>query len=209
MGRDASRSPFDVHPGVTMVRNWRDMLPEKTGRSLEEWVALVQSEGPASLKERRAWLKDRFQLGTNTAWWITDRSLGKGTEDDDPEAYLHAAAGWVDAMFAGKKTPLRLVFEKLLRIGKEFGDDVKVCPCQTIVPFYRRHVFAQARPATGTRLDLGFALGDTPATGRLVDTGGLAKKDRITHRIALARTPDIDDEVLLWFQTAYKRDATG
>jgi hypothetical protein len=35
-----------------------------------------------------------------------------------------------------------------------------------------------------TRIDFGLALKDTPATGRLIDTGGFAKKDRITHRFA-------------------------
>jgi Domain of unknown function (DUF5655)/Domain of unknown function (DUF4287) len=206
MGRGAGGSPYGVHPGVMMVQNWRATLPEKTGRSLDQWVALVKAEGPATEKERRAWLKDRFQLGTNTAWWIAERRAGKGAEIDDPETYLATAAGWVDAMFGGKKKPLRPVYDELLRIGKGFGDDVKVCPCQTIVPFYRRHVFAQVKPTTLTRLDLGLALGDTHAAGRLNDTGGLARKDRITHRIALARPADIDDEVLHWFEAAYDRD---
>ena len=65
------------------------------------------------------------------------------------------------------------------------GADVKACPCKTMVPLYREHVFAQIKPTTNTRIDLGFALahykGKLPK--RIVDTGGLAKKDRITHRI--------------------------
>jgi hypothetical protein len=112
-------------------------------------------------------------------------------------------------MFAGKKAALRPLFDQLFQVGKGFGGDVRVCPCQTIVPFYRRHVFAQVKPTTNTRLDLGLALGDTPVSDPLIDTGGLAKKDRITHRIPLARASDLDATVLHWFRTAYDRDASG
>jgi hypothetical protein len=189
-----------------MVQNWIATLREKTGRSLEEWLELVKTEGPATEKERREWLKQQFQLGSNSAWWIAERAEGKGTWDDDPESYLRAAVGYVDAMFAGPKAGLRPLYAELLKLGRSMGEDVRVCPCQTIVPLYRQHVFAQIKPTTRTRIDFGFALGDTEATGRLIDTGGFAKKDRITHRIAITSLADIDDEVERWLRVSYDRD---
>lgn len=87
------------------------------------------------------------------------------------------------------------------------GRDVKVCPCKTIVPLYRRHVFAQIKPSANLRIDLGLALEDTLTPERLIDTGGLAKKDRITHRIAIAALTDIDAEVKRWLRFAYDLDA--
>jgi hypothetical protein len=39
--------------------------------------------------------------------------------------------------------------------------------------------------------------------GKLIDTGGYAKKDRITHRIPLASLADIDAEAKRWLKTAY------
>src|ERR1041384_645465 len=89
-------------------------------------------------------------------------------------------------------------------LGK--GADVKVCPCQTIVPLYRKHVFAQIKPTTRTRIDLGLALKDTKVPKRLIDTGGLAKKDRITHRIEITSMKDIDAEAKKWLKTAYEMD---
>jgi hypothetical protein len=68
-------------------------------------------------------------------------------------------------------------------------------------------VFAQIKPATRTRIDLGLALRDTQASGRLKGTGGRAKGDRITHRIPVSDLADIDDEVQHWLQTAYALDA--
>jgi hypothetical protein len=92
-------------------------------------------------------------------------------------------------------------------MGKALGDDVLICPCKTIVPFYRKHVFAEIKPATKTRIDFGFALRATKATGRLVDTGGFAKKDRITHQISITSAADIDDEFKEWLRAAYDMDA--
>jgi hypothetical protein len=203
----AAQSIYSVHPGVAMVQKWVAELKEKTGRSLDEWLHVVNAEGPPTEKERRTWFKDEHGLGTNTAWWLAERSVGKGGEDDDPEVYLQAAEKYVADMFAGPKAGLRPIYDELLKRGRNLGKDVLFCPCKTIVPFYRNHVFAQVKPATRTRIDFGFALGDTRATGRLIDTGGFAKKDRITHRIPLTSVADIDHEVEHWLQVAYDRDA--
>jgi hypothetical protein len=197
---------YSVHPGVAMVQDWIAKLPEKTGRSLEEWIDLVQKSGPADEKERREWLKEEHKLGTNGAWWIAERAEGKGLEDGDPEAYLKAAEKYVEAQYAGPKANLRPIYECLLEVAFQLGDDVKACPCQTIVPLYRHHVFAQIKPTTQTRIDLGLALGNMKVPKRLIDTGGFAKKDRITYRIPLQSVKEIDKEVERWLKTAYDLD---
>jgi hypothetical protein len=207
MPRAAQRqSHYSVHPGVAMVQAWITSLPEKTGKTLEQWLQLIRKEGPPTEKERRDWLKKQYQLGTNSAWWLAERAEGKGTEDSDPEAYLQAAVGYVEAMFAGPKAGLRPIYDQLLQIGLKVGTDVKACPGKTIVPLYRNHVFAQLKPTTRTRLDLGLALKDTKPTGRLIDTGGRAKGDRITHRIPITTPAEIDEEVKHWLKVAYDLD---
>ena len=202
-----TKSLYSVHPGVLMTQKWVATLKEKTGRSLEEWLAVVKKSGPKAETEQREWLKQEFKLGTNSAWWIAERASGKGAETDDPAVYLHAAEQYVEHMFSGKKADLRPLYDKLLALGLSMGKDVKACPCETIVPLYRRHVFAQIKPATLSRLDMGFALGALKAEGRLIDTGGFAKKDRITHRIPVSTPADIDDEVKRWLRVAYEGDA--
>jgi Domain of unknown function (DUF5655) len=94
----------------------------------------------------------------------------------------------------------------LVALGRSLGDDVKVCRCQTIVPLYRKHVFAQIKPTTRTRIDLGLALRDTKTPKRLIDTGGFASKDRITHRIEITSVKEIDAEVKKWLRVAYDMD---
>jgi hypothetical protein len=200
-------SLYSVHPGVLMTRNWVATLKEKTGRSLDEWLAVVREAGPKSEKERREWLKREHKLGTNSAWWIAERAAGKGGETEDPEAYLRAAESYVERMYSGPRANLLPLYERLLALGLGLGRDVKACPCETMVPLYRRHVFAQLKPTTQTRIDLGLALGALKGEGRLIETGGFARKDRITHRLAIAAPGDIGDEVKRWLRVAYEGDA--
>lgn len=197
---------YSVHPGVQMMQDWLTQLPAKTGRSLEQWISHVKKKGPKTEKERRDWLKNECGLGTNSAWWIAERAEGKGGEDDTPEGYLIIAETWVEEMYAGSKSQLRPLHDRIIQLAQKVCADLKICPCKTIVPLYRNHVFAQIKPSTRTRIDLGFALGDMKPKGRLVDTGGFAKKDRITHRIPITTMDDIDDEVKVWIKTAYDRD---
>jgi len=202
-----AKSLYSVHPGVLMTQKWIASLKEKTGRSLDEWLALIAKKGPKDEVARRDWLKKEYGLGTNSAWWLAERSLGKGLEADDPELYLKAAEADVTAMFAGKRAALRPLYDALLTLGLAAGKDVKACPGKTIVPLYRNHVFAQIKPAANTRIDFGLALGDTKKTPkRLIDTGGFAKKYRITHRFEIASAGDIDADVTRWLKAAYDRD---
>ena len=207
MPQSKLKSIYSVHPGVATTQKWIEDLKQKTGRSLDEWMKYLKKNGPKDEKERRKWLKTEHGLGTTTAWWLAERAEGKGEESGDPEAYLKAAEGYVEKMFSGSKAGLWPIYDALLKLGLGIGKEAKACPCQTIVPLYRNHVFAQIKPTTRTRIDMGFALSDTKAKGRLIDTGGFAKKDRITHRIEITSLDDIDDEVKHWMKVAYDRDA--
>ena len=203
--KQPTSSTYDVHPGLAMYQNSQATLKQKTGRTLEEWIKLVSKEGPATEKERRAWLKAEHGLGMNYAGWIAEQSVGKG-DDGNPETYLKHAQEFVESMYSGAKEPLRPIYDALLALTRNLGKDVKVYTDKTIVPLYRKHVFAQIKPTTRTRIDLGLALKDTKVPKRLIDTGGFAKKDRITHRIEITSVKDIDAEVKKWLKTAYEMD---
>jgi hypothetical protein len=194
------KSTYEVHPGFAMEKSSMLNLQKQTGKSLEDWIEIVNDSGLETEKERAEWLKWKHKLGTNIAGWIAERAAGKrGAEDYDPDAM-------VEAMFADKKSLLLPIYEALLKLGLELGDDMKACPCKTFVPLYRKHVIAQIKPSTNTRIDFGLALKNTKAKGRLVDTGGYAKGDRITHRIAVTSLVDIDDELKSWLKKAYELD---
>lgn len=193
-------SIYSLHPGFKHEAASLANLQKNTGKSMEEWIQIAKSSGLPTEKEQAEWLKTKHKLGTNICGWIAERAAGKrGAEDYNPEAL-------VNAMYSAKKADLFPLYEKLLELGLSLGDDVKACPCKTMVPLYRAHVFAEIKPTTNTRIDLGFALKDTKPKGRLVETGGFAKGDRITHRMAISTPADIDNEVLRWLKAAYDLD---
>ena len=203
----SARVRYGVHPSVAYQQAILSNLQANTGKSLEQWVRLAKRSGSEGERERRDWLKAEFGLGGTTAWMIAERSCGKA-EGSDGKSYLKVAPGYVEAMYSGAKAGLRPIHDRLIRLGLTLGKDVKVCPCKTIVPLYRKHVFAEIKPSTRTRLDFGLALGSArrriPA--RLIDTGGSAKGDRITHRFALTKMEEIDEVVERWMGIAYELD---
>jgi hypothetical protein len=202
-----AKSPYSVHPSIPYVQNIIAKLKTKTGRTIEEWVEFVKKDGPKTEGERRTWLKERHKLGTNYAWWIAERSVGKGEEDGDPAAYLRQAPKYVAGMFAGKRAGLKPIYDKLLRVGLGSGKDAKACPCKTIVPLYREHVFAEIKPATNTRIDLGLALGEVKGKfPKRIESVKNAKGNRITHRIAIESVDQVDEFVEQWLKEAYEAD---
>ncbi len=198
---------YDLHPSIRMVQSVIAGMKEKTGRSIDEWIKLTKKEGPSGEKESAAWLKKTYGLGTNYASWIAGRATGKSDGDEDAGQYLKHAQDYVEKMYAGPKEHLRSIYDEILTYAKTLGRDIGVSPCQTIVPIYRNHVIAQIKPTTRTRIDLGLALADTKTPKRLIDTGGLAKKDRITHRIEIGSIDDFDDGAKRWMRVAYEMDA--
>jgi len=197
---------YDVHPGVAMIQKWVIDLPEKTGRTLQQWADLVNDLGPKVRKERIAYLKEKHGLGTNTATHIVEYATNSQTWDGDPTVYLQQAVKYVDEMFGGAKAELRPIFEKVMIAARKLGKDVKLCPCKTIVPIYRNRVFAQLKPATKTRLELGLVLQDIPYNGLLMRNPRANEKDRIQHMIPLVTSADVTEEVLGWLRTAYDQD---
>jgi hypothetical protein len=211
----ARKSIYGVHPGVAYTQSVLDNLAANSGRDLEGWVAHLWKAGPkgADAKAIAAWLKAQGLGGTQAALVAARASDGADHHaffEQTAEGYLKAAEAYVAALYAGNKAHLRPLHDALLKLGLSLGKDVMACPCKTFVPLYRAHVIAQIKPTTLTRIDLGLALGD-PATvedasGRLLDTGGFAKKDRITHRIEIRSLRDIDGVVKHWLKEAYRRD---
>ena len=190
-------SKYATHPAFAHVNAILSNLQKNTGRSLQQWCALLKKSSAKTTKDRLAWLKREHGLGMATAGAIVAHYEGELIEYT-PDAF-------VEAMFAGPKAALRPIYERLLKLGTSLGPDVTATPCRTFVPLRRKYAFAQIKPSTRTRIDLGLALGDTVPKGRLTSTGGYARGDRITHQIAIASLDDIDDEVKRWLRAAFER----
>jgi hypothetical protein len=176
-------------------------LPERTGRSLQEWARLVKAKGPKGTKERVAWLRQEHQLGGPTAMVIVAEA-----ESRDLVAPYEQQDALIDAMYSGARAGLRPIYETVLKAATSLGKDVTPSARKSYVTLSRRRQFAVIQPSTSSRVDLGLVLPGERARGRLTPSQNVGG-GRITHAIALARPADFDAEARRWLKAAYEQDA--
>jgi predicted transport protein len=174
-------------------------MRQRTGRSLDEWVAAVQSSGinPLDQNAVRRWLKAEHGVPQNSQWAIAFEAA--------------RAAGWVEPtvedyiakQYEGAKAPLRPIYDAVASAALELGDDVRAEGRSTYVPFVRARQFAAVQPSTRSRVDLGLRFVEPPATSRLQPANNLAQA---THKIELMSAAEVDDEVRSLLKVAYDQN---
>jgi len=176
-----------------------DNMWERTGRSLEAWVALLQEGGPDPLDQKavRAWLREEHGVLQNSQWAIAMAAA--------------EAAGWTlptadeytEALYAGPKAHLRPIHEALMTALLDLGDDVTIEGRQSYITFRRARQFALVVPATRSRVDLGLRFRTAPDHPRLVEAKGLGQ---CTHRVPLASVDEVTDDLLPPMRQAYEEN---
>ena len=133
---------------------------EREDRSHPRRMVQVHPNGRThDLAARRDWLKSKHKLRhehrlvAGRARRLVDPP---GTRARKP--YLCHRADLRRRNVRWPRPRLRPLAEALMHFAKEVADDIKFCPCKTIIPFYREHVIAQIKPSTTTRIDFGLAL---------------------------------------------------
>src|SRR4051794_8368418 len=175
-----------------------DSMAERTGRSVEQWVELVQGSGVAPLDQNavRRWLKDVHGVKQNSQWAIADAAAR------DAGWVRPTVEEYIDAQYTGAKAVLRPIFDAVHAAVLALGDDVVVEGRGTYVPFVRRRQFAAVAATTG-RIDLGLRLADPPASDRLQPA---TAPGSATHRVQLFSVADVDDEVRGLLRAAYEQN---
>ena len=174
-----------------MLETMKANLPEKTGKSLEQWIKIVKASGLEKHGEQVKLLKEQG-VGHGYANMICHAAKGGfDTPADD----------LIEAQYKGKEA-LRPVCEALMALGAKLGKDVEVAPRKTNVTLRRSKNFAVIVPAAKTRVDLGINLKGTPGTERLLEE---KPGSMCTHKVKLESIADIDDELKAWLKEAYDR----
>lgn len=167
-------------------------MPEKTGKSLDEWKKLLHTKAFAKHGEALKFLKEEHGVSHGFANTIILLSKEEKNSDDD----------LVRQHYEGKEG-LIPVYNKLLEVMHSFGSDIQIVPKKTSVSIIRKRQFALIKPATRTRIDLGLKLTGEPLAGRLEGSGPFGTM--CTHRIQLFDQNEIDQEVVKWLKEAYER----
>jgi hypothetical protein len=174
----------------TMVRN----LEEKTGRTLQSWIADVRKSGETKHGQIVKKLKENG-LTHGYANLVAHQAL-------ESDASFSEGDDLVASHYAGAKQPLRPVYDAIVEAIRKFGPDVDLSPKKTYVSVRRKKQFAILQPSTATRFDVGINLKGTPPTDRLEPSGSF--NAMVTHRVRLATAKDVDKELIAWLKKAYE-----
>ena len=169
-----------------------DNMPEKTGKSLEEWKKLLSSKSFAKHTEAVNFLKKEH--GVTHGFANTIVSLSK--ENNATPIDL------IDSQYEGKEG-LRPIYDQLIKVVSSFGNDVVITPKKGSVSIIRKKQFALIKPATKTRIDLGLKLVGKDITMRLENSGPFGTM--CTHRVQITDLTQLDKELQEWLYEAYEK----
>ena len=168
-----------------------DNMPEKTGKSLEEWKVLLKEKDFAKHSEGVKFLKTEYNVTHGFANTIVSLSKDQDESED-----------LVDAQYKGKES-LFPIYEGLIAFVKTLGNDITITPKKGSVSIIRKRQFILIKPATKTRIDLGFKLKDKAIDGRLGASGPFGTM--CTHRVQLTEVSEIDEELKGWITEANQK----
>lgn len=171
----------------SMVAN----MPEKTGRSLEQWLKIVTGSGLEKHGQIVKFLKADQGMTHGFANLVAHHALNpEPTGEDD----------LVATQYEGAKAALKPIHDAIITYALGLGSDVEIAPKKTSVSLRRSKQFALITPATKARIDLGLALKGEKADRRLESYNAMC-----SHRVRLESVVEFDDEVKDWMKLAYER----
>lgn len=176
----------------TMHKN----LEEKTGKSLREWITIVNQSPLQKHGELVKMLKEDHGLGHGYANMVVHEAK------QSHSAATEGEVDWVAEQYKGKES-LRPLYDHLMQEVKTFGPDVELSPKKAYVSLRRKKQFAIIQPSTKTRLDIGLNLKGTAPSGKLEAAGSW--NAMCTHRIKLEEGAAIDAEIIDALRLAYNQ----
>lgn len=173
----------------TMIEN----LKKNTGKSIEDWIAIVKKTKLEKHGEIVKYLKETHDFGHGYANLVSMMAREPGVLSNPDDSL-------VDAQYQGKES-LRPIYEAIVKHVKTLGKDVEIAPKKTSVSLRRKRQFALIQPSTKARVDLGLKFNNRPVKGRLESSGPFGAM--CTHRVQLTDVKQLDKEVLEWIKEAY------
>jgi len=152
-----------------------DNLKEKTGKTLEEWIALIKAQNLEKHGEIMKFLKGEHGLTHGFANTITLKAR-------EADAGSFAEEDLITMQYKGKDA-LFPIYEAVLAAIKSFGEDVEIVPKKAAVSLKTKRQLALVQPTTKTRVDLGLKLKGKEPAGRLETSGPFGTM--CTHRVQL------------------------
>jgi len=179
---------------LTMIEN----LHKNTGKTLEQWTAIVKKENFAKHGEVIKFLKDKHGLTHGFANLIAHKAKGSDADSAENKNDL------IELQYKGKEH-FKPLYSRLMHEIQLFGGGFEIAPKNAYVSLRRKKQFAILQPATKTRFEIGINLKGQEPKGKLEAIN--TPNSMCSHRINIAEIKDIDKEIIGWLKLAY--DAAG
>ena len=171
-------------------------LEAKSGKSIAQWVSLVEKSQKQKHGEIVGWLKAEHGVTHGYANLIAHHAL-----KSDALSVTAEVTDLVAAQYAGAKAGLRPIYDRLIDVVQAFGPDVDVSPKKAYVSLRRSKQFALVQPSTASRIDVGLNLKGVPAKARLEASGSF--NSMVSHRVRIEKASEIDQQLVSWLKQAY------
>lgn len=170
-------------------------LHKNTGKTLEQWITIVTKEKPGKHGEIIKFLKEAHGLTHGYANLIAHRTKGSDAGSVENTDVL------IEKQYKGKEH-LKPIYDRLLGEIRKFGGDIELAPKIAYVSMRRKKQFAILQPATKTRFEIGINLKGQEPKGKLEAIN--TPNAMCSHRINVADTKEVDNEVIGWLKQAYE-----
>ena len=172
-------------------------IQKKTGKTIEEFAAIVKKSGLSKHGEIREMLVRDFRLGygdANALVHAVQRSDGTRSAQGKPLGEV------LDEIYAGTKASLRPIHEALMEEIVKFGE-FEIVPKKGYVGLRRKKQFAMLGPKTNTRFEVGINVKDIKKNSRLLEQpkGGMCN-----FIVNVSNAQEIDAELVAWIKSAYE-----
>ncbi len=172
-----------------------DNLLKNTGKTLDEWILIVQKEGFGKHGEILKFLKEKHAFTHGFANLVAMKSRGADAGSVENKDEL------IEKQYKGKEH-FKPIYDKLVSEIEKLGSDVELAPKNAYVSVRRKKQFAILQPATKSRFEIGINLKGAKAKGKLEEIK--TANSMCSHKINVTEIGDIDKELIEWIRTAYE-----
>ena len=181
-------------------KDFMDSIKDQTGKSLAEWIGVLNKSGLAKQMEVTNLLKENHEMNHMQASLLAGLFLNNGKPVYQNETSL------LDNQFA-KCEEMRPLYNEIAEKILKIFPDAQLIVKKTYLSFTAVREFA-AINIKPKEIRLGVDLGDTPFTADLQKSKLTGPMPRISHMITINKAYDLDTKVLNYIQDSYNRSHT-
>jgi hypothetical protein len=172
-------------------------IAKRSGKSLEEFAALVSASGLTKHSEIREMLTRDVGLGYGdaNAMALYVLALKKSAAGAAPATIEDIVSGF----YAGAKSSLRPIHDRLMAEIARFGE-FEIAPKKNYVSLRRKRQFGMIGPATNTRVEVGLNVKGVTPTERLVE---MPPNSMCNYTVKVTTVAEVDATLIGWLKQAY------